>query len=550
MEPNNRIKEALAIAIVRQKRMLHREMSELRVRAQHLEDQLAQQKSNNVQLQQWTNSILQKASAVSIHQLESPGTQQHTSETLFLPPLALNANFDPTCARSAHQDAYECLQQQLLVAAEVSSRTHDTAAAEVLNGKSAALSDMLLTNIQMLKRLQGLVPAPDSQQPADTLKQCAPSAYNSLQGDSSADIIAAISTFIQSTLLQVPGSSLRTAYMQQCAAMVAALLVRDPRSTSEGQQQQQQLTRHGAAAAEFQLQMLSSGGAAVHPGAVALQALKLMQQLLQCRLCKGAALADEDAKQQQQQSPAVKAGATVMLQHLSSFPATALLIALAVAQQLQGHVQHLQQANAAMASVQLGSLDGPTLQLGTTALAVAASEFEVSHDLLEELVSTYAISRVLGVLLTAVLLSLECFTCASSTGACSLQQGSRIAVSDMIAQVKANHACLWCCCASQDEAIVQLPTWAVALAECSWTTRAVEDLASVLADMYSSCQELQQYQPLLVTAICQLAASLATRLQQLATNTEAPGMRAGSGAALRSVCGAWCLKLRDMFMPE
>lgn len=102
----------------------------------------------------------------------------------------------------------------------------------------------------------------------------------------------------------------------------------------------------------------------------------------------------------------------------------------------------------------------------------------------------------------------------------------------------------------QDEAIAQLPAWAVALAGCCWTTRALEDIVAVICAMYSCCPELQQHQPLLVTAICQLAASLATRLQQTATNTEAPGMRSGSGAALRSTCGRLCLSLRNLFMPQ
>lgn len=103
--------------------------------------------------------------------------------------------------------------------------------------------------------------------------------------------------------------------------------------------------------------------------------------------------------------------------------------------------------------------------------------------------------------------------------------------------------------AVQDEALLQLPAWTVALAECKWTARAIADLVSLVSAMYSSCQELQQYQPLLATSICELAASLATRLQHAATDADAPSMREREGALLRSACAGLCVKLRDLFMP-
>ena len=70
--------------------------------------------------------------------------------------------------------------------------------------------------------------------------------------------------------------------------------------------------------------------------------------------------------------------------------------------------------------------------------------------------------------------------------------------------------------------------------------------------MYASCQcaEVAQLLPLLVDGVCGAAAGLATALQQIATNADAPGMRSGQGAALRSASGALCMHLRDAFMPS
>jgi hypothetical protein len=70
------------------------------------------------------------------------------------------------------------------------------------------------------------------------------------------------------------------------------------------------------------------------------------------------------------------------------------------------------------------------------------------------------------------------------------------------------------------------------------------------AALYSSCQPLQQQQPLLTDRLCQLAANVATSLQHLATAADAPGMRSGAGAELRSACGSMCMRLRDLFMPS
>lgn len=95
----------------------------------------------------------------------------------------------------------------------------------------------------------------------------------------------------------------------------------------------------------------------------------------------------------------------------------------------------------------------------------------------------------------------------------------------------------------------RIPALGIALADSTWTPRALEDLVASATALYQACSDLRAQQPLLAGRICSLCASLATALQQLAANGDAPGMTAGTGAELRSVAGGLCVKLRDMFMP-
>lgn len=85
--------------------------------------------------------------------------------------------------------------------------------------------------------------------------------------------------------------------------------------------------------------------------------------------------------------------------------------------------------------------------------------------------------------------------------------------------------------------------------KCSWISQALTDLVAEVSSLYSTCHELQKRQPLVAIAICQLCANLATRLQHLAINAEAPEMQEGRAAEVRSLCGRLCVKLRDLFMP-
>ena len=75
-----------------------------------------------------------------------------------------------------------------------------------------------------------------------------------------------------------------------------------------------------------------------------------------------------------------------MLQQLSVFPSTSLLLFLATAQQLQQCVQELQQANASVVCVGLANLHA-SMQAGQLALLTSSRCFQASHELVADLVS-------------------------------------------------------------------------------------------------------------------------------------------------------------------
>lgn len=410
-DPNATIKEALAIAIVRHKRKANQEAEEWRSKAQKLEAQLQEQAAGNAALKAWATSMFKNSSGSDV--LARQG-QQHSSflqdsisnksrawasdaapgagpaqAGIFLPPLTLPStsaaaaavecdgyySCNPSSEAHAVQGDYQSLQQQLLLAAQASS---SSAASSVLSGKAASLSDMLLTNMHMLLRLQQLGNNSASNTSSISNAAAAPSALaamsSSLQDSWPTETIAMLSSFITGTLLQVPGSSLQRAYMQQCAALLGALLARLP-ATLQQQEQQQERPNHLGKPLQQQLDKQLQGSQA---GAVAVQAVNLMQQLLAEKL----ALAGSSS------SSSTASAAKFMLQQLSTFPSTALLLALAVAQQLQRLVQQLQQASAQASTPQLGrGFSFDQLQHSSRALTVAAELFEASHGLVEELVS-------------------------------------------------------------------------------------------------------------------------------------------------------------------
>jgi hypothetical protein len=422
-DPNTSIKQAVAIAIVRHKRRANQEAEEWRAKAQRLEAQLQEQAAGNAALKEWATSIFNSSSSAKptagtrhaqrgrrlakniIH--DSPAEQASpvaAAAGIFLPPLTLPTSGAAAAAgpgdgpyscntascAPALQDSYQALFQQLLLTAQASSTCG--AASSVLNGKAASLSDMLLTNMRMLLRLQQLGNSSNTPNPssASNSTAAAPQALGAMSGglqDSwPTETMATLSSFITGTLLQVPGSSLQRAYMQQCAALLAALLAHLPATQPEQEQQQHiQHQKQPAEAGRPLQQQLHKQQQASQAGAVAVQAVNLMQQLLTEKMSASSSAT----------SSATTAAASAMLQQLSTFPSTALLLALAVAQQLQRLVQQLQQANAAASVLQLGKgFSFSQLQQSSKALAVAAELFEASHGLLEELVRLCCLQHV------------------------------------------------------------------------------------------------------------------------------------------------------------
>lgn len=334
-QDSSSLRQALAIAIVRNKRRCDQEATEWRAKSQKLEAALQEQQAKEAQLKAWVRTVMPQQGSDTPHAacstLQADGLQLEQT-TVFLPPLAATAN-------NLHMQPagtnFQALMQQLVVAAAAAGETYSSVA-DVLDGKAAALSSMLLTNLQVMQQVSG--PSSSS---------------NSLTQGQAPDLVSAISSFVTSTLLHAPRSSLSTAYMKQSAACLAAALAppaTPPTATAVTQHAQQDQSEADSS--------------------LAVQVVQLMQQLLQLRAAAGSE----------------GATATAMLQQLSLFPSTSLLLCLAAVQQLQQRMQELQEANAAVMHVTLANL-ATTAQAGQQALVTASHCFQASHDLLADLVS-------------------------------------------------------------------------------------------------------------------------------------------------------------------
>jgi len=370
LDRGNAFRQALAVAIVKSKRRCTQEAAEWRSKAQKLETELEKQQSNQAELRQWLSSVLpqeapclQPPVAGSDNRLDN--SLQHPG--IFLPPL------DPAGPGSSEMQQfplhYASLQQQLARAAAAAGEQYGSVA-DVLDGKAAALTTMLLTNVRMLQLLQP--------QSAPHTAQQGPSVRGQV-----ADTVSCVASFITSTLLHAPKSLLSTAYMKQCAALIAAVLAapeEHPAAAAAG----------GCSVQTTQLQEADS------PAALAVLVVQLMQQLLECR-----AAAAEPAQPSAAHastgsghhcphgggsSLAVSAAASTMLQQLSTFPGTALLLCLAAAQRLQCQVQKLLATNAAVLGVGLHNFS-TSAGAGEQALLVSGQVFQASHELLLDLVS-------------------------------------------------------------------------------------------------------------------------------------------------------------------
>jgi hypothetical protein len=115
--------------------------------------------------------------------------------------------------------------------------------------------------------------------------------------------------------------------------------------------------------------------------ALASQVVQLMQQLIVQR-----SAACLDVTGTSTGSSQTSAAATVMLQQLSTFPSTAVLLCVAVAQGLQQHVQLLKDSSAVIMSIKPANL-GSATAAGEEALLAASQALEASYELLTDLVS-------------------------------------------------------------------------------------------------------------------------------------------------------------------
>lgn len=364
------LRQALAIAIVRNKRRCDQEAAEWRAKAQKLENDLKQQQAKQTQLQQWISDVLQQQRNGSFMPEPLGQTQGDKAQLLhsgiFLPPLSCNSwkgDQQPPAGN------FHTLQQQVALAAAAAGDAYSSVA-DVLEGKAAALSSMLLTNVQMLQQL--------SAQPTGSAGS---NSGCSAQGHAS-ECVSSIGTFITSTLLQAPKSSLSSAYIKQSAAVLAAVLAPP---VSDAMAPAAVAAAAGAAGCTQHSQQGQLGPDA--PEALAVQVVRLMQQLLQLRAAGDA----DDLKAGAgtgSSSAAVGAAATVMLQQLSTFPSTALLLCLAAAQRMQKCVQELQEANAGVMRTSLNSFS-MCAGAGKQALLLASRAFQAAHELLLDLVSTF-----------------------------------------------------------------------------------------------------------------------------------------------------------------
>lgn len=358
------LRQALAMAIVRNKRRCDQEAAEWRAKSQRLEQELQAERDKQEQLQQWVTAALQQQQqqnkSPSLPEQSQPAQESEVS--IFLPPLSAAGGGGDGGHESKSQmqpaGNFQGLQQQVALAAAAAGDTY-SAVADVLDGKAAALSSMLLTNVQMLQQLSG-------KQPSPAIGSCA------------AEAAATISNFITRTLLRAPRSLLSSAYMKQSAAVLAAVLAApapSPANTS-------------AATPGDIPQCVQQADS---PEALALQVVQLMLQLLAFRAAAGSDAAATPSAESGAGSSCAAAGpgtaATLMLQQLSVFPGTALLLCLAAAQRVQGYVQELQEANAAVQHISLASF-GACAAAAEQALRVASQAFQASLELLADLVSS------------------------------------------------------------------------------------------------------------------------------------------------------------------
>lgn len=369
-EHSQRLKHALAIAIVAQKRQKQQEAAAWKAKAQQLETELKQQQQATKDLQAWAKTLLSTSSLPSRQADDrqrlptlsaARGTHaSHDGSGLTLPQLEHQNMSVPEGLDHTQVVHFTELQQQL---EHISSHQLTDSAKAVLSGKASSLSHMLITNIRVLKHLHQDGPALQVESTTTTSLVC---------------------DFILSALIHIPQSSLCQAYMQQAAAVLAACLNQQPSQHAAGEPSNsiipttppQLLQSTHVAVLDLISQLLSTG---------TLYAADKEGSRSQYRPEHIRIMQPSSTRQQQQHSSRPKPsssavaqrGAVAMIRELAAFPATGVLVLHACGLQL-----HAIACQLATACEQVSSADDDANQVWL-AMERAAQGFEASQLLLE-----------------------------------------------------------------------------------------------------------------------------------------------------------------------
>jgi Arc/MetJ-type ribon-helix-helix transcriptional regulator len=461
--PLQDLQAALALAVVSSKRRYASEAEALRTKVARLEERLDTQSAEARELRAWASHTLHLATApASVESQQAEG--MCSSAALPLPPLsgagcadacpddAVLASYNADSAAvgehcgtklpaaEAALAAVACKGRPLLASSyarvqqqqeqlETAMRDTDAgssggAAVQALSGKAALLSSMLHSNICAMVWLQRGDDGTDVSSSADAGIGCAAKQQQQqtqlgssrvyLPEQSRAVTIASVTAqFACTTLLQVPASSLRAAYMQHTMCMLAASLVEEDeelsnRITREDQDVTKKPLGLNAAQPEAGGHITQLYGCHQHSSVVTARLLQLFHMLI-CTREAGSpwAMLAGGSNQEQGSPPSAQSGAAAssseaaaaLLEQASQLPSTALLAAVAAAQHLKDHTQWLRDAACAaaacggMALCVCAALDAPAAAAEQQLTGQAGPHLEASAVLLAELVCVFTVYR-------------------------------------------------------------------------------------------------------------------------------------------------------------
>jgi len=366
-QPADHLRQALAIAIVQQKRRQSHELDQLRAKLSRIESHLQQEQHTSAELRNAANHL---AAANAAAQRTLPNERQQVQQygsiganqlQHWLPPLESSSSAGAASTESLVDLDFAALAHNITAA---SKHGLSSAAQDVLCGKAQTLSSMLLANIRLLHVLR-----PSAQEPG--------AACTAPASSHSSSPAAEVAEFVTGTLLHTPVTTLSHAYMQQSAAVLAAACVSSPAGGGN---------QHASSSMRRDLSSSGTCDSAVHAVGV------LMEQLLE------SAIPTQQTNQQELPSaPAAAQQVHSALRALAALPPTGALLLRGCALHLQRACQALSDARAAMQQHAAGAC-GQRSCMGTMevdggdagqehaawgALVHGAALFEASHELVE-----------------------------------------------------------------------------------------------------------------------------------------------------------------------